>query len=128
MHIITMYVCIYRPKNGSTIMPQTAVGQASVYYIITTKYFSSYYYVCVLILLYMCAHTICVLILLYMFPHTTICVLILLYQSPPILRFHLCGLEGVRDDNIFHLRVMLDGQMLMMAGSLYLLYIRYICM
>jgi hypothetical protein len=58
---------------------------------------SSYYYICVLILLYMCPHTaiyvssyyyICVLILLYMCPHTAIymssycyiCVLILLYM------------------------------------------------
>ena len=50
---------------------------------------SSYYYICVVILLYMCRHTtICVLILRYMrphsimCPHTTICVLILLYMCP----------------------------------------------
>ncbi len=54
---------------------------------------SSYYYICVLILLYMCPHTtvyVCVLILLYMCPHTAIyvssysyiCVLILLYMCP----------------------------------------------
>jgi hypothetical protein len=95
----------------------------------TTKYVSLYYYICVLILLYMCPHTltaivnhrshtiyvlsyyciyphttiyvssysqgdsesphsyyICVLILLYMCPHTTICVLILLYMCPHTLR------------------------------------------
>jgi hypothetical protein len=62
---------------------------------------SSYYYICVLILLYMCPHTttmyvsscyyVCVLILLYMCPHTTIyvssycciCVLILLLYMCP---------------------------------------------
>jgi hypothetical protein len=61
----------------------------------TTKYVSSYYYMCVLIPHYMCPHTtlcvsayyyLCVLIPLYMCPHTTlyvssfyyICVLILL--------------------------------------------------
>ena len=60
------------------ILPRTAI------------YVSSYYYICVLILLYMCPHTtICVLILPYMCPHTTIyvssyyyiCVLILLHVS-----------------------------------------------
>ena len=57
----------------------------------------SYYYICVLILLYLCPHTttcvssycyicphttVCVLQLLYMCPHTIICVLILLYKCP----------------------------------------------
>ena len=48
-----------------------------------TIYVSSCYYICVLILLYMCPHTtICVLILLYMCPQTSICVLILLNMCP----------------------------------------------
>ena len=63
----------------------------------TNKHVSSYYYICVLILLYTCPHnTVCVLILLYVCPHTTIgglillcvysyyymCVFIVLYMCP----------------------------------------------
>jgi hypothetical protein len=47
---------------------------------------SSYYCICVLILLFMCPHTyhtsMCVLILLYMCPHTTICVSSYYYMCP----------------------------------------------
>jgi hypothetical protein len=74
-----------------------AEGTVSSYYCIcvliilymrphTTIYVSSYYCICVLILLYMCPHTtMCVsfvLMLLCMCPYTTICVLILLCMCP----------------------------------------------
>jgi hypothetical protein len=57
-----------------------SVGQVLLYMCPhTTIYVSSYYYICVLILRYMCAemeqplmHQQCVLILLYMCPHTAI--------------------------------------------------------
>ncbi len=73
--------------------PHTTTYVSSYYYICvlvllhmcphTTTYVSSDYNICVLILQHMCLHTtICVLILQYMCPHTTICVLILLYMCP----------------------------------------------
>jgi hypothetical protein len=110
--LILLYMCPHTTKYVSSHIYTILYEYLALLYLILYEYLallylmSSYYYICVrillcvLILLYMCPHTtmcphtyyytICilgtplsyVLILLYMCPHTSICVLILLYMCP----------------------------------------------
>jgi len=97
-------------RSSHSLVPQALSTPAPIpplaYMPTTTIYVSSYSYICVLILSYMCPHTticvssyyyMCVLILLYVCPHTNIylslyhymCVLILVYVPHTL---HICVL------------------------------------
>jgi hypothetical protein len=98
-HMCVLYVCTSAPFALLYMCP--ASQRATERTVCATIYVSSCYYICVLMLLYMCPHAtmyvsscyyICVLILLYMCPETGergahrlryyICVIMLLYMCP----------------------------------------------
>jgi hypothetical protein len=83
--------CIEIAPFGLEVLFVANLYVSLYHYLYIYIYMSSYYHICVLILLYMCPHAAqYVLILLYMCPHATICVssyyyvcvLMLLYMCP----------------------------------------------
>ena len=70
-----MYVSSYTPLAADAYRYALRACVSSYYYICVRMLLYYYCYMCVLVLLSMCPHTaVCVLVLLYMCPHTHTCV------------------------------------------------------